>query len=119
MLFILICAMIIAGVVSVFKATGVAAPYAKGVALMVMLSAAAVICLGQNYTQSLIPSVADGIAVSNAVARWIIGDNNWSIEKFGSMFERSIFVLLASIVLYPVVLTVETVVGKKKRPAQR
>lgn len=119
MLVVLLCAAGIAGATAAFRATGVAAPYSKGAALAVMLSAAAAICLGQNYTQSLIAEASDGIAVSNAAARWIIGEDNWTVERFRAVYERSLYVLLASIAVYPAVLIAETLIGKKKRPAQR
>jgi len=92
----------------VFRQAGASFVYSKGVALAGGLSALAVICLGQNYTQSLIPEANDGIGVSNQVALWIIGDDRWSKDIFREAFEQSITFTLCLFAAYPIVLWVES-----------
>jgi hypothetical protein len=108
MLFVLVCAIGIAVSVAVFKKAGVVNPYSKGVAMALGLSILAAVCLAQNYTVSLIPEANDGIGISNPVAYWIIGEDGWSQEKFRQSFERSVYFTLLLMLVYPLVVTVET-----------
>lgn len=100
---------------SIFKLrrVGVSNPYSKGFALAIVLSIVAVVCLAQNYTQSLTPQANDGIGISNKVAYSIIGEDNWSQDKFRDIFEKSTYFTLILIVAYPVVLIVESNLKKR------
>lgn len=113
MLFMLVCLIFI--IISIFtiKRVGISNPYSKGFALAIVLSIVAVVCLAQNYTQSLIPEANDGIGISNQVAYSIIGEDGWSQDKFRDIFEKSIYLTFILIVAYPVVLIVETKLKKK------
>lgn len=88
-------------------------PYSKGIALGTGLSLLAAVCLAQNYTQSLIPEVNDGIGISNQVAYWIIGEDGWTKEMFRKSFEQSVYFTLLLLVAYPLVLIVESKSIKK------
>jgi hypothetical protein len=113
MLFILVCLIFI--IISIFtiRRVGISNPYSKGFALAIVLSIVAVVCLAQNYTQSLIPELNDGVGISNQVAYSIIGENGWSQDKFRDIFQKSIYILLVLIVAYPVALIVESKLKKK------
>lgn len=102
-------------VISIFtiRRVGISNPYSKGFALAIVLSIVAVVCLAQNYTQSLISEANDGIGISNQVAYSIIGEDGWSQNKFRDIFEKSIYFTLILIVAYPVVLIVESNLKKK------
>jgi hypothetical protein len=78
--------------------------YSKGIMFCIGLSLLATICLAQNYTQSLILEVNDGLSISNRIAWWIIGEDGWSIELFRNSFEQSMYVSLYLIIFYPFVL---------------
>ena len=69
----------------------------QGLIVVILLSVVANICLAQNYTQSLIPEVNDGIGISNFVANWILGEDNWSTDTFKAYFENSIIITLVLI----------------------
>lgn len=73
-----------------------------------MFMVLATVCLGQNYSQSLIPGSSDGIAVSNYLAYAIIGEDGWSIERFKSYFDVVVTATLVCMVLYIVVLLWES-----------
>lgn len=115
MLFVFSCLIFIFISISVFsiRRVGVSNPYSKGFSLAIVLSIVAVVCLAQNYTQSLIPEANDGIGISNQVAYSIIGEDGWSQDKFRDIFEKSIYFTLFLIVAYPVVLIVESKLKKK------
>lgn len=108
MLFMLICLIFIVISIAAIRRAGVSNPYSKGFVLAIFLSIVAVVCLAQNYTQSLIPEANDGIGISNQVAYAIIGGDGWSQDKFRDIFERSVYFTLILIVAYPVVLSVES-----------
>lgn len=115
MIFLLGCLLFVAVSIVAFRKIGVIYPYSKGVALAGGASLLAAICLAQNYTQSLIPNpeVNDGIAISNRVAYWIIGEDGWSIEIFRNSFNQSISLTLCLLTAYPFVLVVESKFIKK------
>jgi len=115
MLFLAACAIIVTGSMYALRRAGVAHPYSKGVVLAIFLSIAALVCLAQNYTQSLISEASDGVGISNWVAYWVIGEDGWSIGKFRNAFEQSIYCTLVAIVLYPPVLAAEIRLAKKER----
>lgn len=71
------------------------------------------VALGQNYTQSLISEVNDGIGVSNFLARFILGDDGWSTALFLEQFELYIWISLVLIVIYFVAVLVEKSTGKE------
>lgn len=112
MVFMLFSLIFIIVSVLAFRRFAVSNPYSKGILLAIFLSVAAVICLAQNYTQSLIPEANDGIGISNQAAYWIIGQDNWSKETFQNSFENSIYLTFFLIIAYPLVLVVESKLRK-------
>ena len=108
MLYLLVCLIFVIISIYMFRTVRISNPYAKGVSLAIVLSIVAVICLAQNYTQSIIIEANDGIGVSNQVAYSIIGDDNWSQDKFRKAFEKSIYITLVLIVAYPIALVAES-----------
>jgi hypothetical protein len=76
--------------------------------MAIALSIVALVCLAQNYTQSLISEASDGIGISNQAAYWIIGEDGWSVAAFRDRFEQSIIVSLCLIILYPLVVLAES-----------
>jgi len=101
LLFVVVCMVL-------FRRMGVQNPFSKGVALALGLSLLAAICLAQNYMQSLIFEVNDGIGISNPVAYGVIGEGPWSTDRFRVVFERSIYITIALFVVYPVVVLLES-----------
>lgn len=73
MLYLSISVLIVIISIYAFKINRISSPFSKGVILAFFFSIMAVVCLAQNYIVSLIPGASDGIAVSNQIARWIIG----------------------------------------------
>jgi hypothetical protein len=113
MLFIFLCLIIIIVSLVFFRKYAILNPFSKGIALAIALSIVAVVCLAQNYTQSLIPEANDGIGISNQVAYWIIGEDGWSKESFRVFFENSVYFTLFLIITYPVVLIFESKLKRK------
>jgi hypothetical protein len=108
MLFLMTCFLFVAVSMLLFKKAGTANPFSKGIAMAIALSIVALVCLAQNYSESLIPEASDGIGISNPLAYWIIGEGNWSVELFRARFEQSIFVSLSLIILYPLAVLAES-----------
>lgn len=108
MFFILVCLIFVAVSIAVLSKTGVPYPFSKGIAIATGLSLLAVVCLAQNYTQSLIPVANDGIAISNQIAYLIIGEDGWSLDLFRRTFKQSIYFTLILFVTYPLILVVES-----------
>ncbi|MBT2636651.1 hypothetical protein J7E37_01780 [Bacillus sp. ISL-39] len=81
--------------------------------LAIALSILAAVSLSQNYTQSLISEANDGIGISNKMAYWIIGEDGWSQEMFKYVFELSIHISIILIASYPIVLMLESKLGRK------
>ncbi len=88
---------------------GVDEVYAKGTLLLLVLSLLANIVLSQNYTQSLIPGVSDGIAISNQITYWIIGEDGWSQEHFQKAFKVSMVFSFVFVVAYVVAILLEKI----------
>jgi len=107
MLYLFLCLIVVIASIFLLRRAGVSNPYSKGFVLAILLSIVAVICLAQNYTQSLIPEANDGIGVSNQVAYWIVGEDGWSIESFRHLFMNSIYFTLVIVLSYPLVVAVE------------
>ncbi|RNB83892.1 hypothetical protein EDM59_15355 [Brevibacillus nitrificans] len=74
-------------VLVLFKKCGVTRPFSRLVLLSLLFCVLATACLGVNYVQSLLPGLQDGIAVSNTLAAFIVGEEQWSQEKFFQYFE--------------------------------
>jgi hypothetical protein len=94
-LFILVVVLL---VYILLRKAGVSYPLSRILLLSLIFSVLATACLGQNYTQSLIPGIEDGIGVSNKLAYFIMGDDGWSHEKFKSYFDGFLttsFILMA------------------------
>jgi hypothetical protein len=113
MLFLFICLGILVGFILLFKKAGLDNPLSKGLALGIALSLLVTISLSQNLTQSLIPEVNDGIGISNTIAYWIIGEGGWSHQLFESAFNYATYISLFLILIYPIVLLLETRNGHK------
>ncbi|ANE45647.1 hypothetical protein SY83_04290 [Paenibacillus swuensis] len=107
MLFQAGCILAIVLITFMLKKKGIRQPFSKGIALALGFSLLAVACLGQNYTQSLIPEVNDGIGISNPVAYWIIGEVRWTHELFKKTFEQYIYITLLLLAAYPIVRVAE------------
>ncbi|WP_231505601.1 hypothetical protein [Bacillus sp. EB01] len=99
--------------VIVFKHSGVTNPFSKGVGIAIGISLLAAVCLAQNYSHSLVPGIEDGIAISNMVSYWIIGEDGWSKVLFKQWFEGFTIISLLFIISYPIVLTFESRMGRK------
>jgi hypothetical protein len=108
MIFILVCLIFVVVSIAVLRKTGIRYPYSKGIALTTGLSLLAVVCLAQNYTQSLIPEANDGIAISNQIAYLIIGEDGWSHDLFRRTFKQSIYLTLILFLTYPLILVSES-----------
>jgi len=67
---------------------------------MIAFSILSSVALGQNYTQSLISEVNDGIGISNFLARFLLPDDYWTQEMFLTRFELFIGISLGLILLY-------------------
>lgn len=113
MFFIIGCFIALIIFVLAIQRLGIKNPFSKGIGLAIALSFLAAISLAQNYTQSLIPEVNDGIGISNKMAFWIIGEDGWSQEMFKYIYEQSIHISLILIASYPIVLMLESKLGKK------
>ncbi|MDF2946536.1 MAG: hypothetical protein K0S51_1215 [Bacillales bacterium] len=107
MLFVVGILAFISASVFIMKKRNVISPFSKGAFLALFVSLLATICLGQNYTESLIPEIHDGIGISNQLAYWIIGERTWSVELFKQYFDNSIYLNLFLIFIYPLVLILE------------
>ncbi|MEI7028094.1 hypothetical protein [Paenibacillus sp. y28] len=118
MLFGLIRLVVVAGVVGVLHKNGIRFAYSIGFILAFSVTAAASVCLGQNYAQSLIPSVQDGIGISNPIAYWIIGESLWTQEQFRLFFERSMLLLLCLLTAIPFVIYMEARQIRKSEPVK-
>lgn len=113
MIYIFGCLVITICSILIFKNLGIHNAFSKGIGIAIALSVLGTISLSQNYTQSLIPEVNDGIGISNQIAYWIIGEGRWSLEMFQTMFELSLYITLFLIMVYPIVLVTESKLVKK------
>ena len=86
--------------------------YSAALMPFVLFSILANVALAQNYTQSLIPGVNDGVGVSNTLASFLIPEDKWSQELFHSLYEGSIIITLVLVLLYLICLLLE---GIKQR----
>lgn len=98
----------------VFRKAGVAFPLTRLFGILVMFSVLATACLGQNYNESLIPGHQDGISVSNYLAFFLLGDDQWSRVKFAAYFENAITTSLVLMVLY-----IAALIGESRRHSTR
>lgn len=113
MIFLFCSLMFVFVSVVAFRHFGVPCPYSRGIVLSTGLSLLTTVCLGVNYSQSLIPNVHDGIGIANRLAYWIIGEDGWSIHLFKKYFDRSVYFTLFLLLVYPLVLLTETRMIKK------
>jgi hypothetical protein len=96
-----------------FRKTGVSYPLSRILHLLLIFCVLATACLGQNYTQSLIPDIHEGISVSNSLAFFIMGDDKWSHEKFKSYFDGFLTASLVVMALYIIALLWESNQNRK------
>lgn len=115
MLFIIFCLLFLTVSIIFFKKFKICYAFSFGLFIGIALAILITVSLGQNYTQSLIPNVNDGIVISNTVSAWIIGEDGWSVEKFKSMFEQSIYFTFFLILIYPLVLLFDAKIRKEPK----
>lgn len=72
------------------------------------------VALGQNYINSLIPEVNDGIGISNFLAAFLLPEDFWTKEMFLSKFELYLGISIAFILLYFSIVVVENLKSKVK-----
>ncbi|SDT00057.1 hypothetical protein SAMN05444162_2811 [Paenibacillaceae bacterium GAS479] len=113
MIFYGVCLVGAALLAYLMKKSQVQYPCAKAVTLLIFGSLLSNISLAQNFTQSQIPEVNDGIAISNRISYWIIGEGNWSPERFGAFYEQSVFITIALMFVYVFVLMIESRIKNK------
>ena len=65
------------------------------------------VALGQNYTNSLIPKVNDGIGISNFLATFLLPEDGWTKEMFLSKFELYLGISIALILIYFILVIIE------------
>lgn len=86
--------------------------FSKTLLVPFMVSILANVSLAQNYSQSLIPGIQDGIGISNKLAYYIITDDgwgiNWSKELFKRVYDYSIIISGIIIILFILVLLIES-----------
>lgn len=90
-----------------FQKNGVSHPLSRLMLLSLIFCSLATTCLGINYTLSLLPDQQDGIAVSNYLSYFIIGEDHWSHEKFQYYFDGFLTASFVLMALYVLVLTLE------------
>jgi hypothetical protein len=81
--------------------------FSKAFLVLVLFSIIVNISLAQNYTQSLIPEVNDGIGISNDLAYWAIGEGGWSIEQFRTVYNGSTTLSIILVIVYAFILVFE------------
>jgi hypothetical protein len=72
------------------------------------------VALGQNYTNSLIPEVNDGIGISNFLARFLLPEDGWTKELFLSKFELYLGISIGLILVYFLLVIVENIKSNVK-----
>ncbi|QRG70735.1 hypothetical protein JNE38_22970 [Brevibacillus choshinensis] len=65
-----------------------------------LFSTLATVCLADNYIQSLIPGLQDGISISNSLAYYLIGEDNWSHATYQAAFEYAVLVSILCLISY-------------------
>lgn len=81
-------------------------PYSKTVLIAIIMLFIAVVSLGKNYLASL--KSQDSIEINNLIAYLLIGEGGWSREGFAGIFSISLAVMLVFIILYPLILILES-----------
>ena len=81
---------------------------------MLAFSILASVALAQNYSQSLIPGVYDGIGISNFLAAFLLPDDYWSKEMFLETFELYLGISIVLILIYFICVIVEKIKSSGK-----
>jgi len=85
---------------------------------LLIFSVIASTSLAQNYTNSLISGIHDGIGISNTVASWIITDSGWgrqwTVSLFKSAYDISALISVVLLILYLIVFAVEAKINKQR-----
>lgn len=110
MVFIILLYGIIAGIVISKRKMKMSQAVIPMIALAILSSVA----LGQNYTQSLISEVNDGIGISNFLAKFLLSEDGWTKEMFLSKFELYLGISIAFILLYFLLVIVENIKSNVK-----
>ena len=100
--------------VFVMNKSNVINPFSKGILLGIVLSLLANLSLAENVANNLQPEKNDGYSIRNGIARWILGDDGGALADFKSAFATSINFTLLFLVLFVVVVVIETRTNKKK-----
>ncbi len=84
--------------------------WSKGVLVLFLFSMFINVALSQNYIASLIPN-SEGIGISNPLAYWVIGEDNWaqrwSPQLFRAVYDASTLASMGLLFLYAVLLIIE------------
>ncbi|MCX8129084.1 MAG: hypothetical protein N3I35_03170 [Clostridia bacterium] len=109
MLFIIIAGVILIGYAFlIFRRSQEPKEYSKIVLIGLIISVISTIALSNNYIVNLItPPVNDGIAITNNLAYWIIGEGNWTKDLFKKAYDTSTAISFVLLVLYAVMLFLE------------
>jgi hypothetical protein len=115
MLFLLIC-VIAAVIIAVILHKKLKLHFSFSIVLLGLfgLSTVSAVCLSQNYTQSLVPGINDGIGISNPIAYLIIGERQWSSILFKEYFDMSVYLTLIFLILLIASIIIESIRAKKK-----
>ena len=74
------------------------------------------VALAQNYTQSLIPEANDGLGISNMLAYFLIGEDDWSQELYRSSYNFSTNTSIVLLISYTLLIFSEKIyVSKQKK----
>lgn len=76
---------------------------------MIAFTTLSSVALGQNYTNSLIPKVNEGIGISNFLATFLLPEDGWTKEMFLSKFELYLGISIALILIYFLIIIVENI----------
>lgn len=100
LLFYAALALVFLLIITLFKRAGVAKPYSSLMLIATLFSVISTVCLAENYIQSLVPGIQDGISVSNPLAYYWIGDDRWTHAKFQAAFEYGVLASVLCLTAY-------------------
>lgn len=114
MIFLFCCLIFFVASTAVFIKMKVPYPLSKGAAIATALSLLALISLVHNLVVSFIPEANDGIGISNIIAYWIIGEDEWSTAKFQQATIHAMYISFALILACPVILAAEAAKASRR-----
>jgi len=86
--------------------------FSKSILFLLLFSLFSTLELGLNYLHSLIPEANDGIGMINILSRWMIGDDNWSIELYRNFYQTLGTITLVLLFTFIVALIIENSIKK-------